>query len=165
MCTLYEKLMETSLRPCLECDPIFAALIKKEINWEEADLLENARALAQKIKMVYTMARMRTIDAVDASAITDAMPRMPAKEKTIIVRNLPRHIDTTAVAAIFEEYGMICDIYLPKNNNANSPYYGSMRGFAIIKFVSAEAAWCACIAGPTYIHGNHVTIEFAKEER
>ena len=85
--------------------------------------------------------------------------------KTIIVRNLPRDIDIQKICRIFEEYGPICDVYIPKNMKLDSPHYGTVKGFAVIKFVSMSTSKNAYMNAPTYIYGNRVTVEYAKHDK
>jgi RNA recognition motif-containing protein len=86
--------------------------------------------------------------------------------KTLIVRNLPRNITHKILQEIFIKYGPIRDIYIPKNMNKNSPYYETIKGFALIKFFSADDARRAYIGLLSLIiHNNRCTIEFAKCDR
>jgi len=85
--------------------------------------------------------------------------------KTIIVRHLPRHIDPVRIEAIFEAYGPLCDAYLPRNRDLHSRHYGTLRGFAVIRYVYAEGAQMALMHGPRYIYGKAVQIEMANGDR
>ena len=179
MSTLYETLMQTSFRVCLETDPIFTALVKNDIDWADADMLDELRKRAKDTVDANDCVNANvnatvnaddcvnpTVNANDSvNACVNANAALKNTIKTIIVRNLPRVIDQYKLYAIFEEYGPVCDIYLPKNMDLYSPHYGTLKGFAIIKFVTADTAYMAYLHGPTYIYGKHVTIEFAKEDR
>ena len=125
-----------SVQEIMSNDPIVNDLLKKG-NSGEADALE--------------------ADALEKTVIHET--------KTIIVRNLPREMDNFKICRIFEEYGPICDVYIPKNMNINSKYYGTVKGFAVIKFVSLSTAKNACMNAPTYIYGNRVTVEYAKQDK
>jgi hypothetical protein len=87
--------------------------------------------------------------------------------KTIIVRNLPRDITTEKLRAIFEKYGPVRDIYIPKNMDKSSPYFGTIKGFSLIKFLKAEDSARAYHTeyGCLTIGKNNITVEFAKEDR
>lgn len=87
--------------------------------------------------------------------------------KTIIARNLPRDITTDAVKFSFAKYGPIRDVYIPKNMDKNSPHYGTVKGFALIKFQSAADSASAFTHefGLLKINGQKIFIEFAKEDR
>jgi len=84
--------------------------------------------------------------------------------KTIIVKNLPRDIKVIELYNLFEMYGAIRDIFVPKNKDKNSPYYGTVKGFATILFVSAESAAVA-VKSQLMIRNNRLFLEFAKEDR
>ena len=90
----------------------------------------------------------------------------PKEIKTIIARNLPRDIHVDELREIFEKHGAICDIYIPRNQNQESPYYGTIKGFAIIKFLTAQGSTRAFVAetNSLMIRTKKITIEFAKED-
>ena len=56
--------------------------------------------------------------------------------KTIIIRNLPRHSYDLAAVLLkaASPYGTVRDVYIPKNMDASSPYFGTIKGFALVKF-------------------------------
>ena len=91
----------------------------------------------------------------------------PKRIKTLIARNLPRDVQVQELRKIFEVYGAVRDIYIPKNNDSSSPYYGTIKGFALIKFLDADSATKACLALKSVLEiRNHlVAIEMAKEDR
>jgi RNA recognition motif-containing protein len=91
----------------------------------------------------------------------------PKRIKTLIARNLPRDVKIQELREIFEAYGPVRDIYIPKNSDPSSPYYGTIKGFALIKFLDADGATKACIALKSVLEiRNHlVAIEMAKEDR
>ena len=68
---------------------------------------------------------------------------------------------------VFEKYGAITDVYIPKNMDQASQYFGTIKGFALIKFNAADAAATAheneC--GKLMIGRNSVSVEFAKADR
>lgn len=87
--------------------------------------------------------------------------------KTLIIRNLPRDITLHTVRNIFDKYGPIRDIYIPKNMDSTSPYYGTIKGFALIKFVNhlhSAAAYNSEYA-KLIISNKHISIEFAKNDK
>jgi len=114
-------------------------------------------------------------------------PGAPAREKrptnttpckTIILRNLPRDCEDleTALQLTFMRYTSLKDIYIPKNVDTSSPYFGTIKGFALIKFgqlSDSVAAYNAALAGSagsasggTFKLGrNYVSVEYAKEDR
>jgi hypothetical protein len=87
--------------------------------------------------------------------------------KTVIARNLPRDVSVQALRAVFEKYGPIKDIYIPKNMDRSSQYFGTIKGFALIKFLNAEHSATAYSSeyGRLTLGKNNITLEFAKEDR
>ena len=91
----------------------------------------------------------------------------PLSIKTLIVRNLPQDITIEMLRMVFEKYGPIRDIYIPKNLDMSSFYYGTNKGFAVIKFLNAEDSAKAFNGeyGHLVIGNKIVCVEFAKEDR
>jgi FUS-interacting serine-arginine-rich protein 1 len=87
--------------------------------------------------------------------------------KVLIAHNIPRDITQEDLRHAFEIYGPIRDIYIPKNMDKTSPYYGTIKGFALIKFLSINDAIAAYNAefGRLYMGFKLVSIEYAKEGR
>jgi hypothetical protein len=87
--------------------------------------------------------------------------------KTVITRNLPRDVSVQALRSVFEKYGPIRDIYIPKNMDKSSPYFGTIKGFALIKFLKPEDSARAYESeyGRLTLGKNNITVEFAKEDR
>lgn len=90
----------------------------------------------------------------------------PREVKTLIVRNLPRDITIDELNHIFEKHGVLRDIYIPKNQNQNSPYYGTIKGFATIKYLTSQGSTRAFVAETStlVIRGKKIAIEIAKED-
>ena len=86
--------------------------------------------------------------------------------KTLIVRNLPRGADDleALLRSTFEPYGAVRDVYIPKNMDVSSPYFGTIKGFALIKFAELASAYSAS-AVSLRIGRNNLSVEFAKEDR
>jgi len=91
----------------------------------------------------------------------------PNNIKTIIARNLPRDITMDELRFIFEKYGVVRDIYIPKNQDKHSPYFGTIKGFALIKFLNSDESTNAYVGetAKLYIRGKLIAVEFAKEDR
>jgi FUS-interacting serine-arginine-rich protein 1 len=87
--------------------------------------------------------------------------------KTLIIHNIPRDIRVTDLRYLFEKYGPIRDIYIPRNMDRSSRLYDTIKGFALIKFFNAMDAQSAYDAefGRLYIGFKLISIEFAKEDR
>jgi hypothetical protein len=94
-------------------------------------------------------------------------PTIPPGIKTVITRNLPRNITVQMLRKAFEKYGPIKDIYIPKNMDKSSPYFGTIKGFALIKFLNHSDSVKAFNGeyGCLTICKNNITVEFAKEDR
>jgi RNA recognition motif-containing protein len=84
--------------------------------------------------------------------------------RTVMARNLPRDITLKELHAGFAFYGTIQDIYLPKNMDKSSPYYGTIRGFALIRYAKPTEAARAVAVGPLQIEKNIIMLEFAKAD-
>lgn len=83
---------------------------------------------------------------------------------TVMARNLPRDITLKDMHACFALYGAIQDIYIPKNMDKSSPYYGTIRGFALIRYATPLEAARAVAVGPLQVDKNVITLEFAKAD-
>jgi hypothetical protein len=103
--------------------------------------------------------------------IVDSSWSQPSKPismiKTLIIHNIPRDTSVTDLRYLFEKYGPIRDIYIPRNMDRSSRLYDTIKGFALIKFFNAMDAQSAYDAefGRLYIGFRLISIEFAKEER
>lgn len=87
----------------------------------------------------------------------------PAGRKTIMAKNLPRETITVGkLRMVFEAFGAVKDIYIPKNY-----YDGTIKGFAKIEFLSADAASSAYnkLFGSLTIDGNFIGLEPANADR
>ena len=96
-----------------------------------------------------------------------AVPPAPPGRMTLILRNLPRDITVEGVRRVLDRYGPIRDIYIPRNMDQNSPYYGTIKGFALIKFLKPEDSAAAYQSeyGVLTIGKNNITVEFAAQDR
>lgn len=104
---------------------------------------------------------------VKRTPLARVVPPFTVGIKTLITRNLPRDITVEALRAVFEKYGPIKDIYIPKNMEKTSPLFGTVKGFALIKFLKPEDSARAFEAeySRITIGDNHVSLEFAKQDR
>lgn len=86
--------------------------------------------------------------------------------KTLIAHNIPRHMTRDQLRDIFEAYGMIRDIYIPKNADRNSPLFGTVRGFALIRYFKHEEALSAfqTLYARLNLQDHMIHLEFAKED-
>lgn len=108
-----------------------------------------------------------TIVPTDPSPFVPQAPTQAAGIKTIIARNLPRAITPEELRERFQLYGVVRDVYLPRNKDLNSPHYGTIRGFALIKYDTAaqsDRAVRVLSALGLSVRGKQVTVEFAKSD-
>ena len=96
-----------------------------------------------------------------------AIPPYTVGIKTIMARNLPRFVTSDLLRVTFEKYGSIKDIYIPKNMDQSSQYFGTLKGFALIKYALATDAAAAFEGeyGQLTIGRNQIAVEFAKADR
>ena len=88
--------------------------------------------------------------------------------KTVVVRNLPRDIKDYELRPLFAAHTTngLRDLYIPRNTDKASPYYGTLKGFALVKFHTAEESTSAFLANQSLcIRGKNIALEFAKEDR
>jgi FUS-interacting serine-arginine-rich protein 1 len=142
----------TQLRPEMLADPVLRAVLKGEVSIEDATVFAT----------------------VIANAETEALHQQQQQQlynskqvRALIVRNLPRDVTIEEIRGIFEKYGAIRDIYIPKNQDASSPYYHCVKGFAVVKYINHTSATTAFLAESNRIllRGKLVNIEIAKEDR
>jgi RNA recognition motif-containing protein len=96
-----------------------------------------------------------------------ALPAGSVGIKTLMAKNLPRDITVEKLRSIFEVHGPLRDIYIPKNMDKSSPYFGTIKGFAKVQYLKPEDSAKAYQAefGRLQIGSNKIVIEFAKEDR
>ena len=90
----------------------------------------------------------------------------PSK-KTLILHNIPRDITVDDLRLQFEKYGSIRDIYIPRNKDETSEHFGTVKGFALVKYLSPACAKKAYDAefGRLYLGFRLISVEYAKEDR
>jgi len=99
--------------------------------------------------------------------VTTTVSFNPNQIKTLVARNLPRDVTSSELNDLFVKHGPIRDVYIPKNLDPSSPYYGTIKGFALIKFLSHTDSTRAFLGeqNKLLLRGKMITIEFAKEDR
>lgn len=102
-----------------------------------------------------------------AVVVERVVPAFTVGIKTIITRNLPRDITVEKLRGVFEKYGPIKDIYIPKNMDKSSQYFGTIKGFALIKFLKPTDSAKAFESeyGRLTFGKNNITVEFAQADR
>jgi len=92
----------------------------------------------------------------------------PAGIRTVVARNLPRDIKDAEIRALFGAHTAagLRDVYIPKNTDKSSPHFGTLKGFALVKFhTAAESTRAYEALKMLSIRGKNVALEFAKEDR
>ena len=180
-----------TISPFSDADPIMRGIRDGTMSWADAAELEEAEATARlpvapfavpatsawgaAPPLVRQVAGGTAPTTPPRPRVTFACPGAPSKKpltyskpcKTIILRNLPRDSDDLEAALLkaFSPYGTIRDVYIPKNMDVSSPYFGTIKGFALVKFADLSAAEAAVTAGSLRIGRNNLSVEFAKEDR
>jgi len=87
--------------------------------------------------------------------------------RTLMAKNLPRDINVQELRSIFEKYGAIRDIYIPKNMDQSSPHFDTIKGFAKIQFLKSDDSATAYTNewSRVTIRTKNIVLEFAKEDR
>jgi RNA recognition motif-containing protein len=150
-------------------DPIMQAMSRGEIAWGDLDLYYPEIAQKEKEQAARAAAEPAEDDPVTPVKVKQerTVPEFAPGIRTVITRNLPRDITVDMLRGAFERYGPIKDIYIPKNMDKSSPYFGTVKGFALIKFLKPEHSAKAFTAeyGRLRFGKNNITVEFAKEDR
>ena len=92
----------------------------------------------------------------------------PAGIRTVVARNLPRDIKDAEIRALFGAHTAagLRDVYIPRNTDKSSPHFGTLKGFALVKFhTAAESTRAYEALKMLSIRGKNVALEFAKEDR
>jgi hypothetical protein len=117
-------------------------------------------------QMVKKVKASQAAQAVQASQASQASQVNLHRIRTIIARNLPRTITDLELRKHFGLHGAIQDIYIPKNNTPGK-YFGTIKGFALIKYHTHHDSTKAFLAEQNglFLGGNVVTLEFANQDR
>ena len=113
-------------------------------------------------------APVAAIAAVDPAIVQEERTaKIVPNIRTLVARNLPRAITTQQLRRIFEKYGTIRDIYIPANMDKSSRHYGTIKGFALIKFDNSNDSLCAFqeLYGGLTLSNKPIGLEFAKQDR
>ena len=184
---IFPQSLADQFRRLLLADPIEKALWEGKLLWgdilctpeeeerervyrEQREAEETAeRAAATAVRPTFFggfSKPSRTAAAVPAALERD-VPAFPAGRLTLMAKNLPRDIDVKELRIIFEQYGAIRDIYIPKNMDKSSPYYLTIKGFALIKFLKPDDSARAFAAqyALVNIRGKNIALEPASADR
>lgn len=179
--SLYQQLRAQAFQ-----DPIIRSLAQGTISWadvfteadekrhqeyasgEGAEILEAVRREMGPVKKTRVQwADEEKKPSPSLQIITTSVLFNPNQIKTIVVRNLPRDVVVDELKSVFEKHGPLRDLYIPKNLDKNSPYYGTIKGFALIKYLSHTDSTRAFLAEQStlFLRGKQMSLEFAKEDR
>lgn len=183
----YTRKINDQLLHLFENDPISILLMKRQIMWKDVPfsakelremkeytetghgslILSGVRREVEKILQrkynEYNDDLDEDLDEDETNNCTTTVRNI----KTIIARNLPRDITPEDLQYVFGKYGSIRDIYIPLNKDKNSIHYGSVKGFALIKYHTIESSNRAFRAeyNKLFIKNKKIKIEFANEDR
>jgi hypothetical protein len=123
------------------------------------------------------MVSAETASLGSTHTICDDWEQVPTKKsyptvRTLIVKNLPRempfHDLLKNLRSIFSKYGPVADVYIPKNMDKTSPYFGTLKGFALIKFINNShtvSAFISLSTKPYNLNDKQLFVEFAKSDK
>lgn len=175
-----ESLADTFSKMWLE-DPVMKALWDGEMAW--GDILctpeeEERNRILRKERAAQAQQAQLEQDALLAEyaarkpraqekTIDRNVPAFPTGRRTIMAKNLPRDINVQELRAVFEKYGALKDLYIPKNMDKSSPYFGTIKGFAKIQYLKADDTASAFAAQYALlnIRGKNIALEPAAEDR
>ena len=101
----------------------------------------------------------RTSDAAEDRRIQDQQKKIAGRRTKIIIKNLPFEVSRKDVRALFQPYGEMKSIRLPKK------FDSSTRGFAFVEFTTAREAENAIKAlRDTHLLGRRLVLDFAAAE-
>ena len=159
MNTVYESL----ITHCLQ-DPVFAALYRSEMMWGDAETIEHTHPIRPDMQDAIKQA-LGNVTLKKFFPLLFNEPPCTNTIKTIIVRNLSRSLSLEELRGIFEVHGIIHDVYIPKNMDRSSPHFGTVKGFALIKYADPSASWAALTMNGKSLYGKNITVELAKVDR
>jgi hypothetical protein len=169
----------STISPFGDADPIMRGIRDGTLSWADASELEEGDTAPVAATATFAWARAPPLPIAPpltpprpprATLECPGAPMRPRPQgkivKTLIVRNLPRGCEDleTLLRTTFEPYGAVRDVYIPKNMDVSSPYFGTIKGFALVKFAELASAYSAS-AVSLRIGRNNLAVEFAKEDR
>lgn len=87
--------------------------------------------------------------------------REPEMPTSLLVRNIPRDCSAEDLRIPFERYGVVKDVYLPRDYYTRQP-----RGFGFVQFLEPrDAAEAQYYLDHSLIAGREITVVFAEENR
>ena len=140
---------------------------KPRVTWGLPTVVPVAPVVSTVVPVVSTVVPMAPLAPIP-KLVWKPVSNVPKSIKTIIVNNIPRTITKDDLTEIFKEFGPVQGVHIPKNTDKNSPYYGTLRGFAMVQFTDAHIAQktqMMCTLEPFYVYNNIVSVQMAKEDR
>jgi multiple RNA-binding domain-containing protein 1 len=110
-----------------------------------------------------TFEKLSGEDSTSERSVTKDSSQPPPPEDIpstkLIIKNVPFETSATELRNLFETFGHIKRITLPKK------FDGSHRGFAFVDYVTKQEAWNAMKSvGATHLYGRHLVLEWSKAE-
>lgn len=186
----YTRKINDQMLRLFENDPISVLLMKRQIMWKDVPftakelreikeytetgngslILAGVRREVEKILLrKYNNEYNEDMDedSDENENENDKLHTIVRPIKTIIARNLPRDVTSEDLQYVFGKHGSIRDIYIPLNKDRSSIHYGSVKGFALIKYHTIESSNRAFRAeyNKLFIKNKKIKIEFANEDR
>ena len=157
-------------------DPLFINMRNGHIKW--GDLLVTDEEIARNNernrlrKMGELKDEIRSVSSFEdtlAKFGLDQTPNYP-QIHTLVVKKIPHKLDydqtRMELTTMFAKHGIVEDVGLLRNNDRSSPFYGTLKGIAFIRFRQIEDCWKAFEAEiDCSLCGNPVMLEFATEDR
>ena len=154
-------------------DPLIRDVMTGKKSWADVSCTKEENLLQEQYTQsaacrAFTEAVLREVACPPPNPEEEEIPNPnPKSIKTIITRNLPRDVTLQELRVTFEKYGPVKDIYIPKNTDRESAYFGTVKGFALIKYLTEECSTKAYLGecNRFYLRGKLISVEFAKEDR
>jgi hypothetical protein len=181
----------TQLKIFWENDPVISSMINSSALW--GDILmnydyssdvhfRNDNIISRTASLIdehsdTDVSNSETASIEHTQIISDDWEEVASKKSypkvcTLIVKNLPRempfHDLLRTLRSIFSKYGPIADVYIPKNMDKTSPYFGTLKGFALIKFIDNSHTVSAykTLSSRLYtLADKQLFVEFAKSDK
>jgi len=89
------------------------------------------------------------------------------KLSTLIIRNIPRDITEEYIRYVFQPYGQVLHVSIPRNQDKISKQYGTNKGYAFVKMYNYDQAVHALngLHNKLVIRNRYISIEFAKHSK
>jgi RNA recognition motif-containing protein len=84
-----------------------------------------------------------------------------------MIRNIPRDITEEYIRFVFQPYGQVLRVSIPRNQDKTSTKYGTIKGYAFVKMYNHDQAVHALngLNNKLVIHNKYISVEFAKHSK